>query len=152
MQRPAQTSAEHGFYDALTQPTHRLGQVLQIPQRPINHYFTLNEHPTGDIVKNHLFSIRLLVANGCYTPLSLLLQSVFLYVVELHVFCVSAQISSMLLKASLRAELIKKTAYIWRTVIITGSNTNAVLTRETANYISNVSKRNLVPKSLSSAM
>jgi len=58
----------------------------------------------------------------------------------------------MLLKASLRAELIKKTAYIWRTVIITGSNTNAVLTRETANYISNVSKRNLVPKSLSSAM
>lgn len=42
----------------------------------------------------------------------------------------------MLLKASLRAELIKKTTYIRRTVIITGSNTNAVFTRETANYIS----------------
>lgn len=98
-----------------------------------------------------MFSIRVLVANGCYTLFLLLLQSVFQHI-ELHVFCISAQISSRLLKASLRAELIKKTTYIRRTVITTGSNTNAVLIREIANYISNVSKRNLVPKSLSSAM
>lgn len=42
----------------------------------------------------------------------------------------------MLLKASPRAELIKKTTYIQRTVIITGSNTNAICTQEIVNYTS----------------